>query len=204
MPIIGITMPRAMFWIGFLYVFIATIVAFWIGRPIIRLSFDNEKYNAAFRYALVRLRDASEAVAFYRGEVGRTPAVAAAVRPDRVQLQALHQPDDGIQRLEPVDQPDHRAAALAAAGAAAVRPADQVRRRHPVRVGVQFGPGRAVVLPQPVRQLRRLAGVDHASARTRRLQRGGPGAAEAGQSPTAGSASSNSTTSRSARRTASS
>jgi putative ATP-binding cassette transporter len=33
------------------------------------LSFDNEKFNAAFRYALVRLRDAAEPVAFYRGEV---------------------------------------------------------------------------------------------------------------------------------------
>jgi vitamin B12/bleomycin/antimicrobial peptide transport system ATP-binding/permease protein len=65
----GVTLPRAMFWIVFAYVFIATIIAFWIGRPIIRLSFDNEKYNAAFRYALVRLRDASESVAFYRGEV---------------------------------------------------------------------------------------------------------------------------------------
>lgn len=65
----GVTLPRAMFWIAFVYVLIATIIAFWIGRPIIRLSFDNEKYNAAFRYALVRLRDASESVAFYRGEV---------------------------------------------------------------------------------------------------------------------------------------
>ena len=54
--------------VGLLYVFVATIIAFWIGRPIIRLSFDNEKFNAAFRYALVRLRDAAEAVAFYRGE----------------------------------------------------------------------------------------------------------------------------------------
>ena len=33
------------------------------------MAFRNEKTNAAFRYALVRLRDASEAVAFYRGEV---------------------------------------------------------------------------------------------------------------------------------------
>ncbi len=65
----GFTMPRAMFWIGLLYVFIATVIAFWIGRPIIRRAFDNEKYNAAFRYALVRLRDAAEAVAFYRGEL---------------------------------------------------------------------------------------------------------------------------------------
>jgi putative ATP-binding cassette transporter len=51
------------------YVVFASIIAFWIGRPIIWFSFDNEKYNAAFRYALVRLRDASEAVAFYRGEI---------------------------------------------------------------------------------------------------------------------------------------
>ena len=43
-------------------------VAFWLGRPLIWLSFNNEKLNAAFRYALVRLRDAAEAVGFYRGE----------------------------------------------------------------------------------------------------------------------------------------
>ncbi len=43
LTLFGITMPRAMFWIAFIYVLIATIIAFWIGRPIIRLSFDNEK-----------------------------------------------------------------------------------------------------------------------------------------------------------------
>ena len=32
------------------------------------MSFRNEQTNAAFRYALVRLRDAAEAVGFYRGE----------------------------------------------------------------------------------------------------------------------------------------
>lgn len=65
----GVTMPRAMFWIAFVYVGVATVFAFWIGRPLIRLSFDNERFNAAFRYALVRLRDAAESVAFYRGEM---------------------------------------------------------------------------------------------------------------------------------------
>lgn len=81
LDIFGVTVPRAMFFIAFLYVLIATIIAFWIGRPIIRLSFDNEKYNAAFRYALVRLRDASESVAFYRGEVA-----------ERVQLRNRFEP----------------------------------------------------------------------------------------------------------------
>jgi putative ATP-binding cassette transporter len=68
-PIIGVDLPRALFWIGLVYVLFASVIAFWIGKPIIWLSFNNEKFNAAFRYALVRLRDAAEAVAFYRGEV---------------------------------------------------------------------------------------------------------------------------------------
>lgn len=69
LPLIGVELPKAMFWIGIVYIMLATVVAFWIGRPIITLSFNNEKFNAIFRYALVRLRDASEAVAFYRGEI---------------------------------------------------------------------------------------------------------------------------------------
>ena len=64
----GVTLPRALFWIAFVYVFFATVGAIWIGRPLIRLSFRNEATNAAFRYALIRLRDAAEAVGFYRGE----------------------------------------------------------------------------------------------------------------------------------------
>ena len=68
-PIVGFDLPKAMFWILIVFVLFASAFAFWIGRPIIWLSFRNEKSNAAFRYALVRLRDASEAVAFYRGEI---------------------------------------------------------------------------------------------------------------------------------------
>lgn len=66
--VFGIEIPRAMFWSVFVYVAFATVVAFALGRPLIRLSFNNEKFNAAFRYALVRLRDAAESVALYRGE----------------------------------------------------------------------------------------------------------------------------------------
>ena len=53
---------------AYLYVIVATVIAFRIGRPLIRLNFLNEPLNASFRYALVRLRDNSESVAFHRGE----------------------------------------------------------------------------------------------------------------------------------------
>lgn len=64
----GVTVPHSMVFLAFLYVIIATYVAFRIGRPLIRLYFLNERLNAMFRYALVRLRDTAESVAFYRGE----------------------------------------------------------------------------------------------------------------------------------------
>jgi putative ATP-binding cassette transporter len=64
----GVTLDHALFWIALLYVFATTVVAFWIGRPLIRFSFRNELTNAAFRYGLVRARDAAESISFYRGE----------------------------------------------------------------------------------------------------------------------------------------
>jgi vitamin B12/bleomycin/antimicrobial peptide transport system ATP-binding/permease protein len=81
LPLLHIELPRAMFWIGIVFVVFASAIAFWVGRPIIWLSFSNEKFNAAFRYALVRLRDSSEAVAFYRGEVAERTGLRKLFRP---------------------------------------------------------------------------------------------------------------------------
>jgi len=66
--IFGIEIPRAMTFLAYLYVIIASVIAFRIGRPLIKLGFLNEGLAASFRYCLVRLRDNSENVAFYRGE----------------------------------------------------------------------------------------------------------------------------------------
>jgi vitamin B12/bleomycin/antimicrobial peptide transport system ATP-binding/permease protein len=68
LTLFGVSVPKALFWVVLVYVLVATVIAFWIGHPLIRLSFRNELLNARFRYALVRLRDAAEAVGFYRGE----------------------------------------------------------------------------------------------------------------------------------------
>lgn len=81
LTVFGVSVPRAMFWILLLYVLIATIGGFWIGRPLIGLSFRNELTNAAFRYSLVRVRDAAEAVGFYRGERAERAQLSARFRP---------------------------------------------------------------------------------------------------------------------------
>lgn len=63
----GLEIPRAMVFAVYIYVIIATWIAFRLGRPLIRLNFLNEKLTANFRYALMRLREYAENVAFYQG-----------------------------------------------------------------------------------------------------------------------------------------
>lgn len=84
MSVFGVEIPRAMVLLVYVYILTATAIAFWIGRPLIGLSFLKERLTANFRYALVRLRDSAENVAFYRGEeverqglLGRFAAVIA-------------------------------------------------------------------------------------------------------------------------------
>ncbi|HEX4252122.1 MAG TPA: ABC transporter ATP-binding protein/permease [Pseudonocardia sp.] len=68
LTLFGFEIPRAMTFITYLYVIIATVIAFKVGRPLVRLNFTNERLTAFFRYALVRMRDNAENIALYRGE----------------------------------------------------------------------------------------------------------------------------------------
>ncbi|HEX5127554.1 MAG TPA: ABC transporter ATP-binding protein/permease [Rhodocyclaceae bacterium] len=68
LALFGVEIPRAMVFLVYLYVIVATVFAVWIGRPLVLLNFMNEKLNANFRYALVRLREYGESIAFFRGE----------------------------------------------------------------------------------------------------------------------------------------
>jgi len=57
-----------MVWVAVAYAAVGSLAAHWIGRPLIRLNFDQQRYEADFRFGLARFRDQTEAVAFFRGE----------------------------------------------------------------------------------------------------------------------------------------
>jgi putative ATP-binding cassette transporter len=63
-----IEIPGYMVWVAIVYAIIGTWLTHRIGRPLIQLSFDQQRYEADFRFALVRLRENAEGVALYRGE----------------------------------------------------------------------------------------------------------------------------------------
>lgn len=67
LAVAGVEIPRAMVFAVYVYVLIATWIAFRLGQPLIRLNFLNEKLTANFRYALMRLRENAENIAFYQG-----------------------------------------------------------------------------------------------------------------------------------------
>jgi putative ATP-binding cassette transporter len=50
------------------YAVVGTWLAHLVGRPLIRLNFNQQKVEADFRFALVRLRENAEGVALYSGE----------------------------------------------------------------------------------------------------------------------------------------
>ncbi|MEY2874662.1 MAG: hypothetical protein RLZZ373_2033 [Pseudomonadota bacterium] len=68
MTVFGTEVPRAMVFLVYVYVLVASFFAFRIGRPLIELNFLNEKFTANYRYLLVRVREYGESIALYRGE----------------------------------------------------------------------------------------------------------------------------------------
>lgn len=68
LELFGITIPGYLFWVSLIYATLGTIATHFVGRPLAALSFRQQRVEADFRFALVRLRENSEAVALLGGE----------------------------------------------------------------------------------------------------------------------------------------
>ncbi len=64
----GLTVPGYMVWAAVLYAIAGTWLTNLIGRPLVRLNFNQQRYEADFRFNLVRFRENTEGVALYHGE----------------------------------------------------------------------------------------------------------------------------------------
>lgn len=60
--------PGYLVWAALFYAALGTLVAHRIGRPLIRLNFDQQRYEADFRFNLVRVRENAEQIALLAGE----------------------------------------------------------------------------------------------------------------------------------------
>lgn len=67
-PGTSIAVPGYIFWVALIYAVAATWITHLIGRPLIRLEFEQERREADFRFSLARLREYSEQIALMVGE----------------------------------------------------------------------------------------------------------------------------------------
>jgi vitamin B12/bleomycin/antimicrobial peptide transport system ATP-binding/permease protein len=75
MTVMGVNVPGYMVWVAIAYALIGSICAHLIGRPLIALNVEQQRFEADFRYSLIRIRDNAEAIALYRAEKVETATV---------------------------------------------------------------------------------------------------------------------------------
>ncbi|EPR44281.1 ABC transporter domain-containing protein [Desulfovibrio sp. X2] len=64
----ALRVPGYMVWVAVVYAIVGTWLTKRVGHPLIRLDYDQQRYEADFRFSLVRLRENAEGVALYGGE----------------------------------------------------------------------------------------------------------------------------------------
>lgn len=67
-PLGTLHIPAYLVWAALLYAGVGTWLTVRIGRPLVPLNFSQQRFEADFRFSLVRLRENAESVAFYGGE----------------------------------------------------------------------------------------------------------------------------------------
>jgi putative ATP-binding cassette transporter len=60
--------PAYLVWAALLYTGVGTWITVKIGRPLVPLNFARQRFEADFRFSLVRFRENADSVALYGGE----------------------------------------------------------------------------------------------------------------------------------------
>lgn len=68
LEVAGVTVPGYLVWVALVYSVLGSWIAHRVGAPLAALNFRQQRVEADFRFALVRLRENVEGVALYGGE----------------------------------------------------------------------------------------------------------------------------------------
>lgn len=64
-----ITLPDGyMLYLALVYAVAGTLLTFIIGKPLVKLNFRQQRYEADFRFSLIRVRENAESISLYKGE----------------------------------------------------------------------------------------------------------------------------------------
>ena len=69
--------PGYLVWAALIYALLGTVLTHWIGWPLVQLNFNQQRFEADFRFNLVRVRENSEQIALLNGEPAETDRLLA-------------------------------------------------------------------------------------------------------------------------------
>ena len=64
----ALTIPGYMVWVAFVYAFFGSLLTHRIGWPLRLINFNQQRFEADFRYRMTRIRENAESIALYGGE----------------------------------------------------------------------------------------------------------------------------------------
>ena len=101
MPLFGVDLafPGYLVVLAISYAAIGTLIAHFIGWPLVPLQFRQQRFESDFRFAIARVTDYADSVALMRGEGGGARRAAPAFQRAGAQLDCAGQPAESIERL---------------------------------------------------------------------------------------------------------
>ena len=64
----SLSIPGYMVWVAILYAALGSVATHFVGRALIGINFDLQRYDAEFRFRMIRIRENAESIALYGGE----------------------------------------------------------------------------------------------------------------------------------------
>jgi vitamin B12/bleomycin/antimicrobial peptide transport system ATP-binding/permease protein len=68
LAVAGVNIPGYLVWGALIYAGFGTALTQWIGSPLVKLDFQQQHFEADFRFSLVRVRENAEQIALLKGE----------------------------------------------------------------------------------------------------------------------------------------
>ena len=88
-PLFGRQVPGSLIWVALAFSIGSTLLTYFIGRKLIRLRFFQQRYEADFRFGLVRARENTEGIALHGGERDERDALLASFASIRTNFMGL-------------------------------------------------------------------------------------------------------------------
>ena len=149
---LGFTIPGYLVWAALIYAVVGSLLTHLIGWPLIPLNFQKQRFEADFRFNLVRTRENSEQIASLRGETAEREGHLDRFGHVFSQLDRDHAPAKTAHLLHARLYADRRDLSLSGGQPGLFLRRHAARRSDADRIGLQQRPDRALLFHQCLHQ----------------------------------------------------